>query len=188
MRASYACHRGSIVSSKRKWGVRGATFVLACLLAQRASAACENPCEAELESSIITPPLECVSVQAVIQECDCAVRIAVKNACVTSLEAVGFAFDRCSSEGEPLALTNCSSLPPAEQGRLEIALTERGEQRWPMELRTGGASYTLTTTTRVRSFADASCVCGMPTARSQPLSGALVGWLLLAGLAVARRR
>jgi len=164
------------------------TLALTALFARSAAAGCPNVCDMSLDVARIEPALACAGLKASPQDCDCGVDLDLGNGCESPIEAVDFKFDLCwSPSAAPSSyVRDCTVLPVAEQGSLELKLNATGVSERRLTLQHQGAQHQIIVATNVTSLGDEGCLCSAPGARSGSLGLLAIASALM--LVAARRR
>ena len=127
----------------------GALAALCCFArVELAYAGCTSTCEGTLGDVTVDPALPCVTVDASLNDCDCAIFVEVDNACAGSLDVRGDELDCAAGD-------DCFAVAPGEGGAFKLPIRSTGSKRWslPLNEATSGA-HTLDISVSVSKFDD----------------------------------
>ena len=124
-------------------------------------AGCPNPCELTAGPATIEPALDCVSLEARPQSCDCSVSLTVGNGCAAAVQAADFVFDTCWSTNEDSSTFDhqCTLVEPGRMGTVELALDAVGNKAWTLQLRGDDGDHTVHVEANVTSLGNEGCGC-----------------------------
>jgi MYXO-CTERM domain-containing protein len=153
------------------------------LVTAHAHAACLNKCDITATPAVVTPPLDCASIMANTENCDCGMELKLMNGCAGDIVASGFELDSCWGAADQR--TPCTAQHPDEFASVRVPLSTTGHRDYSFKLLADDGPHTVTFSSDVTSFGS-GCSCNMPgTSRTTaPL------WLGLgiAAVAFGRRR
>lgn len=158
---------------------------VALLLPGVAHAGCPNLCEISEASFTLDPELECATVSALSDDCDCGFSFTVHNGCASTLQALSFRFQSCGPISGPF--TKDCDVEPSDRGRFEMPIHETGRTESAFTLRYEGQDHLLTVSADVSSF-DNGAICsvgGRPGVGGTP---ALMAFAFAGVVALVARR
>ena len=154
------------------------------LVASRVDAACPNQCVVTVAPPVATPPLNCGTVKASPEDCDCGVSFAIVNGCPTPITAVDFEFDSCWQVAGPVA--PCTVLQPNYQGNSIYRISTKGETSKTLTLRDADGDHQVELSATVTDFVEPGCVGCASASRGKPVG--MQTLLIVAVLVFAGRR
>jgi hypothetical protein len=138
-----------------------------------AYAGCENLCTLSTEPVAIEPPLPCVDVEIVKDECDCGVEIKLYQNCTSSVEALDFTFNDCLAPSD-----HCTNVVPPQGYAYTIIQYRRsdgaGQRENTLNIRNEGTDHAIKIVADIKSFDDSNHIgCGglegHPNSRLPPI-------------------
>jgi MYXO-CTERM domain-containing protein len=168
------------------WRCASVAVLSLAAFTRTARAGCPNVCELTVGAITVVPPLDCVTVEATAQTCDCGVFVSLNNGCTTPVDAVGFTFTSCGPPGANAgSLTQpCPVVEPNMLATVPLRTTGTGMKQWALQLQNEGTDFSVTIPANVTSSgASGGCaIARSPAPASRPtvallaLFGFLAAW------------